>query len=395
MSGFCGKLLARESLLKNYSSLFTLYIVTFTVHCTVSFLFPVIPLYATELGAPVSQVGLIVAISGYVTAVILIPIGLISDRSGRYKFVIVALSICIAAPLFYPRATSTQMVMLVVAIHGIGRAFFFPTGLAIAADLAPEERRGEVMGWYSTSSHLGLMAGPVAGGFLLHRYGFETAFYGCSALPMLAMVFLLFRLRDFQKSTAADQAVTGSWGWLRKRTAISGLLAYMFCAFGSSTVCTYIPLYGKGFGINEAAVGVIITAFYAGSALARAPAGRLSDIVGRKPLIIAGMAISGLAIAFFSQLSSLSQLTPTAIGFGIAFGIAVPPSLAMVADLLSSGSRGLSMGVATCLYQVGLAVGATSMGFVAEISNFETMFITCGATFFVVLLVITGLLRAG
>jgi MFS family permease len=385
----CGKKLV----LKNYSSLFTLYIVTFAVHCTVSFLFPVMPLYARELGASVSQVGLIIAISGYVTALLLIPIGLISDRAGRHKFVLLALSICAVAPLLYPLATDAQAVMVVIALHGLGRAFFFPVGLAMAADLAPVERRGEVMGWYSTSSHIGLMSGPIAGGFLLQNLGFAATFYICAVLPMLALILVLMQIRSFKQSQAAKQVVSSSWSWLKRRTAIASLLAYMFCAFGSSVISTYIPLYGKGFGVTEAGAGVILTTLYAGSALSRFPSGRLSDMFGRKPLIIIGLAVSGLTIAFISQFHSLSTLIPTAIFFGIAIGIVVPPSLAILADLSSTGARGLSMGVATCLYQVGLAVGATSMGFVAEMTSFEIMFIVCGVIVFFILLLITHLLR--
>ena len=71
--------------MRNSFTLVTLYIVAFVGFTGFSFLFPVIPLYAAELGADVAEVGVIAAMNAYVAAFLLIPFGLLSDRLGRHR----------------------------------------------------------------------------------------------------------------------------------------------------------------------------------------------------------------------------------------------------------------------------------------------------------------------
>ncbi len=379
--------------MKSFFSLFTLYAVTFAAYTSFSSLYPVMPLYAAELGAPVSQVGLIVASTNYATASLLIPLGILSDKFGRRTFLTTGLVVFTLAPLLYPLATTYQQLFYVRVIHGLSQACFLPSAFALAVDLAPASRRGEALGFFTMSLHIGLMTGPVTGGFLLSRLSFEAAFYGCSAISMLGLVFILFRFGSISTGTMDTLTEKSSWSWLKQRPAIAGLLAYMFVSFGTFSITTFIPLYGKGFGIAEAGLGLIITTLFASSAFLRALTGRLSDKIGRKPVIFCGFIICATAAALISQFDSLSQLIPTAICFGIGVALASPAIVALIADSSSAKARGLSMGVSTCLYQAGQAIGPTIMGFIAETSNFETMFLACGASLALVLFVFIGLSR--
>ena len=380
--------------MKNHFTLYTIYVVAFVAAASFSLLFPVMPLYAAELGAHVSQVGLIVAAYSYVAALLLIPLGMLSDRLGRHKFLVASLLISTLAPLLYPLATNPQFLIVVRAIHGLALAAFLPAAIALVIDITPAAQRGEAIGWYTASFQLGLMGGPITGGFLLNRFGFGAAFYGCSAISIVGLVFTLCRPGAIAHRPTGKLAGVSSWNWIKQMLVFAGLLTPLFIAVGSGTIAAYIPLYGKGFGISEVNAGLIITAVYASSALLRAPAGRLSDKVGRKPLIICGLAVSAVAVAFMSQFNSLSQLVVAAIFFGVGMGIAMPGGIALLADLSPAAETGLSMGVFACLFQVGLAVGATTMGFVAEMSSFETMFLTCGSSLAFGLLVILGLMWA-
>lgn len=383
----------RELRLKNFSTPFTLYVAAFVAGSSLSWLFPVVPLYAAELGAPVSQVGLIVAAFSYVTALLLIPLGMISDKLGLHKFVIAGLAIFALAPLLYPLAANPQQLMIVRAIHGLSAAAYLPAGIALAMDLAPVAQRGEAIGWYTMSFHLGLMAGPITGGFMLDYFGFAAAFYSCSAAALLGLVFVLCRLGTITQPSVAERTRSSSWGWMKQALAFAALLMPLFIAIGAGTLGTYIPLYGQGFGIAGAGAGAIITATYASSALLRAPAGRLSDRVGRKPMIACGMAVTAVAAGFVSVFHSLSPLIVVAIFFGIGMALAMPAGLALVADLSSAGQRGLAMAMPTCFFQVGLAVGPTAMGFVAEASSFEMMFLVCASSLALGLFIILGLMQ--
>jgi MFS family permease len=381
--------------LKNIFTLITLYIVAFVGFAGFSFMFPVIPLYAAELGATVAEVGVIVATISYVTAFFLIPFGILADRFGRHKLLVGGLVIFTLAPLLYPLANNPEQLILVRAIHGLAAAAFLPTAIAIVVDLTTEAKRGTAIGWYTASLQLGLMAGPITGGFLATKFGFDAAFYGCSAVSLVGLAFVLSRLDVIvHRPTATPDKVSSSWHWLGRPLAIAVLLAPLLVAVGSGTIGSYIPLYGMEFGMTEADAGAIITAVYASSALLRAPAGRLADRVDRKLLLIGGVGLSAVAVSLFSFFHSLSQFIIIGIVFGIGMGIAMPASLVMAADFSSASGRALSMAIPTCFFQVGLAAGPTVMGFVAQMSSFEAMFLACAASLAVGLVIMLVLMRA-
>jgi len=358
-------------------------------------MFPVIPLYATELGASVSQVGVIVATISYVTAFFLIPFGMLSDRFGRQKLLIGGLVVFTLAPLLYPLANNPEQLILVRAIHGLGAAAFLPTAIALVVDLTPETKRGEAIGWYTASLQLGLMAGPITGGFLTSQFGFDAAFYGCSAISFIGLALAFSRLRAIAHQPAVIPVERkSSWRWLAQPLAIAVLLAPLLVAVGSGTIGSYIPLYGMRFGMTGADAGAIITAVYASSAALRAPAGRLADRVDRKLLLIAGVGLSAIAVSLFAFFHSLAQFIIIGVVFGIGMGIAMPASLVMAADFSSAGGRAVAMAIPTCFFQVGLALGPTIMGPVAQMSGFKTMFLACAASLAFGLLIMLGLMRA-
>jgi MFS family permease len=381
--------------LKTSFTLITLYIVAFVGFAGFSFMFPVIPLYAADLGATVAEVGIIVATISYVTAFLLIPFGMLSDRFGRHKLLVGGLVIFTLAPLLYPLANNPEQLIFFRAIHGLAAAAFLPTAIALVIDLTPETKRGEAIGWYSASLQLGLMAGPITGGFLASHFGFDAAFYGCSAISLVGLVLVFSRLQAMAHSSAVTPVkASSSWRWLGQPLAIAVMLATLLVAIGSGTIGGYIPLYGMLFGLNEADAGVIITAVYASSALLRAPTGRLADRIDRRILLIGGVALSAIAVSLFSFFHGLPQFIIIGIIFGIGMGIAMPASLVMAADFSSASGRALSMAIPTCSFQIGLAAGPTAMGYIAQMSSFETMFLACAGSLAFGLFIMLGLMRA-
>jgi MFS family permease len=78
---------------------------------------------------------------------------------------------------------------LIRAFHGLACASFFPAASALAVNTAAPERWGEALGWFTTSTQSAMVAGPLIGGLLLSHYGFGVAFYSCSAMPLLGLIF--------------------------------------------------------------------------------------------------------------------------------------------------------------------------------------------------------------
>ena len=375
-------------------TLISLYAVAFVGYAGFSFMFPVIPIYAADIGAPVSEVGIIVATLSYVTAIFLIPFGMLSDKFGRPKLLMGGLIAFTLAPLLYPFAHSTGTLIAVRAIHGLGAAAFLPAAVALVVDLTPPNRRGTSIGWYTACLQLGLMAGPITGGFLTEHFGYNAAFYGCAAISFIGLALAFSRLRDIaHEPVAALEADVSPWSWLGHPLSIAVMLAPLLVAIGSGTISTYIPLYGQKFSLTEADAGAIITAMYASSSLLRAPSGRLADKIDRRLLLGGGVGIAAVAVSLFPFCHGLVQFIAIGIVFGIGMGLAMPASLAMAADFSSASGRALSMAVPTCAFQIGMAVGPTVMGFVAHARGYETMYLSCAASLAVGLIIMLVLMQ--
>jgi len=163
--------------------------------------------------------------------------------------------------------------------------------------------------------------------------------------------------------------------------------------FSDGSLFPVVPLYCKSIGLASVGAGLVITTIFASSSLSRAPAGRLSDRIGRRPIILLGSVFLSLGVASISQFQTLSYLVVSGILFGLGFGMSSPASFALVAELSSTKVMGLSMAIGAFCFHLGLAVGPTSMGVVAEATNFKIMFLVCASVLAIGVLAIAGLLK--
>jgi MFS family permease len=229
-------------------TLATIYLVAFAGYTSISWLFPCSLTIQPAL-ASASLTRIHRSLYSYVLAIGIIPVGMLSDRLGRRQFLVAGLILSTIAPLLYPLARDMASLYLVGILLGLGGCLFVPTALAIITDLSRQGEHGKAMGWYTASSQLGLMAGPVAGGYIMQQFGFSVAFYGCSALSLMALIFVATRLRAVHQKPVACSVRAPLAMVKHPGTAVS-LMALVVTAVASSSVSTFIPLYVRDFSIS-------------------------------------------------------------------------------------------------------------------------------------------------
>jgi predicted MFS family arabinose efflux permease len=253
---------------------------------------------------------------------------------------------------------------------------FIPVSVAVIVDMAPVEKRGQVLGMAFAAGQLALMLGPLVGGFLVGTFGFNAAFYTCFTVSLIGLLVTLLRYKVLPaKPSISVDTDEKSWSWLKKRIIIAILLVPLLVASGSNTINTYMPLYGQTLGIAEAGVGLIIAIFYASSAIMQVPAGRFIDRIGPKPIILTGLALCAVALATFSRFHTLPHFCIVAVFFGLGVGMAMPGALFLMSAQAPVNVRSMAMAMFTSVFQIGLALGTTIMGFVADATGFQTMFL--------------------
>ncbi|HEX9234896.1 MAG TPA: MFS transporter, partial [Actinomycetota bacterium] len=169
---------------------------TFAYFIAVGTMLPVLPRYVEgPLGKGSVAVGLSVG-SFSLVALLLRPLaGRLGDRRGRRLLIVLGSAVVACSVAALTVATSLSVLILLRLCTGAGEAFFF-TGVASAIhDLAPDDRRGEAVSYFSLALYAGLAVGPILGEGILGDRNFSAVWWVAAALCGLAAVLAL-RLPD-------------------------------------------------------------------------------------------------------------------------------------------------------------------------------------------------------
>jgi DHA1 family multidrug resistance protein-like MFS transporter len=347
---------------------------------------PVLPLFASYLGADPAAVGSVAAVSAFTGVLFSIPIGMLSDRVGRRKMLLCSALVFASAPFCYLFVTKLWQLALVRFYHGLATAAFVPVAMAQVADLFQEER-GERMGWFSTATLLGRFVAPLAGGGLIGFLAFNpllsyrAVYVLCGAAGLLTL-FLIVKVHEPEKTTPCHRSWAETFqalGAVMANRAIlvtSGVEAAILFAYG--TFETFLPLYALARGLSAYEVGICLSAQVISLALTKPTMGRFSDRHGRPPQIFAGALLGAVSIGGFALLDSFLSFLLLSIIFGVSMSTLTSATSAFIADL-SRTARGSAMGILGSIMDVGHTTGPLVAGFVAGTLGYHFSFITAAA----------------
>ena len=168
-------------------TLFVAIITAFLTTFTGSALNLSIPQIGSEFGSSATLIGWIV--TGYLlaSAVLSVPFGRIADLTGKKRILVIGILIFSLTGGLCAFSGSIQILLLFRILQGVGAAMIFSTNIATLISAFPAEARGKVLGYSVASTYIGLSAGPVAGGFLNHTFGWRSIF-----LVIFLISFLVF-----------------------------------------------------------------------------------------------------------------------------------------------------------------------------------------------------------
>ncbi len=151
-------------------SLFVRVLSLLLIGLDVTVLIVALPTIAKELGATVGDLQWITNAYTLVMAAFLLVAGSLGDRFGRKRILFIGFIIFGIASLFASFATTTQMLIAWRALMGIGAAIIMPLTLSMLPIIFPQEERAKAISIWSASSGVGLLCGPILGGWLLEHF---------------------------------------------------------------------------------------------------------------------------------------------------------------------------------------------------------------------------------
>ncbi|MGH2362574.1 MAG: MFS transporter [bacterium] len=360
---------------------------------------PALALFAESLGAGPETIGLVVSVSTLTGVLLKLPAGTLSDIYGRRVLMGVGILAFSLPPFAYPFVSDLEVLTELRAVHGLATAIFGPTSLATVAEMYPE-RRGAALGWYTASTQAGALLGPVLGGWLVYTVDFPRTFLSAGVFGCLGL--LLFFTLQFQTSPQRSRdrqlwpALAVMWrGFLT--VARNGRVLMTSATDGAKMIANgalmaFLPLYGVSVGLNPGEVGLLFGMQGITSFLSKPAMGRLSDKVGRRPLILLGLLICAGTFVLMPRVSGLMLLLGLSAGFGFGEAVVTSSTSALVADLSESGAIGTGMGMQGTISDIGHASGPllagiliAQLGYQGAFTIIASMQLVAAALFWVIM----------
>jgi MFS transporter, DHA1 family, multidrug resistance protein len=347
-------------------------ICTVGIFCFISYnmvRMPALALFAESLGASPERIGLIVSVSTLTGVLLKLPSGALSDIYGRRFLLRIGVVAFGLPPFLYPFITNVDALTALRFLHGLATAIFAPSALATVAELY-RERRGAALGTYTACTQSGSLLGPFLGGYLIHAAGFSTAFVTAGVFGCIGMVLFYSLHLDVAVPQRKDEGMTAvmSEMWKgfaavakNKKVLITSVTdAAKMIANGA--LMAFLPLYGVSVGLNPGEVGTLFMVQAFTSFFSKPIMGRVSDRVGRQPLIIVGLFICAGTFVCIPHVSIFPVLLLLSAGFGFGEAVVSSSSSALVADSSEFKTLGAGMGMQGTIMDIGHASGPLLAG---------------------------------
>lgn len=328
-----------------------------------SILFVVIPLYVSVLPHPLLSlheplmVAVLISTYGLLTTVMQPVAGALGDWLRRRKLLIeVGLGVVAAATLGFIWAGRYADLLWLRVGQGIGFSLTVPASLALLAMGTRRETRGGSMGIYTALRMVGFSIGPLLGGYLLDHFGFSLTFFTGAGFVIVGMAAVGIWVPEEPPSHEPREFKLFGTGLInRGLIAVATSTMVMAIAFSElvpleKTVNARTHETAFGFGLS-------FTALMVARLLLQIPLGRYSDHIGRKPVIISGLAVLTPATVLLATSRSMYALAGWRLLQGVGAAAIAGPAFAVAADLSARGGEGRQMSIATMGFTLGIAIG--------------------------------------
>ena len=322
--------------------------------------------------------GLVKAASNFIA-------GGLADRFGRRTVLLVGWMAALPVPPLIIFAPSWGWVVFANVLLGLNQGLAWSTTVNMKIDLVGPRRRGFALGLNEASGYLAVSVAAAVAGFLAANYGIRPGPYllaeGLAACGFLLSLFARDTSPQVELESAGAMGAE-SLGKLaaevsfRDRTMSSACQAGLVNNLNDGMAWALLPLFfaARGLGLRE--IGLLASIYPAIWGAGQLGTGWISDYVGRKSLVVAGMLLQSLAIAGFVILPGFTWWVAESVLLGAGTALVYPTLLAVIGDAARVPERATALGIYRFWRDSGYAAGAIIAGVIADAAGFPAAIIT-------------------
>jgi MFS family permease len=308
--------------------------------------------------------------------------GRYSDIYGRKAILVAGWLVATPVPFMLMWAPSWNWVLVANLFLGVSQGLTWSTTVIMKIDLAGPKNRGLAMGINEFAGYAAVGIAAFATGWIATNYGLRPEpFYLGIAFVIAGLLLSITFVREthhhakheaslhtVHQSTAVPSQRTIFWRTtLHDRNLSSISQAGMVNNLNDGMAWGLFPLVFASAGLGLTQIGWLAAIYPGVWGICQLFTGALSDRVGRKWLIVAGMWIQAVGIAVIASISMFGAYAVGAVLLGVGTAMVYPTLLAAIGDVINPTWRASTVGVYRLWRDLGYAVGALLSGVVADI----------------------------
>ncbi len=319
-------------------------------------IYPLLPFYATRLGASAAVVGALVAAFSIAQLLSAPAWGWMSDRYGRRPAILVGLIVSAFAYVIFAFAGTLVMLFISRVVQGLGGGTIGVVQ-AYVADITEGKDRAKALGWLSAVTSLGAVIGPALGSILIGLGGRTAPGLGSATLCVLVAVFAWKFLRESHAVLSTSErkalALQSRGGAIRTvvthpaepASRLIWIYAIAIGAFYGTTPMLPLILADR-LDVNESNVGFFVMYLGGMGVLVRTLLlGRLIEWLGEPRVSRLGLVFLAAGLAMVALIDSYPTMIVSMTLMPIGTGLLFPCITAMLSRVVPNAQRGLYMGV--------------------------------------------------
>jgi MFS family permease len=345
---------------------------------------PVLPVYAASFGVGHTAVAALISTFAFVRLAFAPVSGRLVNKFGEPHVYIVGILIVAFGTALSGFSSSYPEMLTWRALAGVGSTMFTVAALGLLIRITPAPMRGRASGLWAAGFLVGNVCGPIVGAGLV-PLGLWVPFVSYGVMLCLAAFVVWFFLR---RSTLAalDKTSTETPMSMREavrhptyRAALASGFANGWAVFGVRI--SLVPVFViEALKHSPAVAGISMSVFAAGNAAMLFLSGKIADSRGRKPVALAGLAVSGLATVWMGFTGDVWTFMAASLVAGMGAGLLNPPQNAVVADVIGArGKGGPVLAGFQMVTDLGAIIGPMCAGLLADTLGFEASFAITGA----------------
>ena len=344
----------------------------------------ILPLFVVgTLGASAALLGLLEGLAEATAQVAKLFSGVLSDRWGSRKgLALLGYGLAAVVKPLFPLATSVESVFAARFIDRVGKGIRGAPRDALVADIAPPELRGAAFGLRQSLDTVGAFAGPLIAVVLMTLFLFDIrSVMWVACIPaLIAVAFLAFGVDEPPQAKQAERKPGFD---LRTASSLGGAF-WQVTAVGAAMMLArfseaFLVLKAADAGLSIAWVPLVMVVMSLVYSLSSYPAGALSDRVGRRGLLVAGLLVLVLADLVLAFGGSITSMMIGVALWGLHMGLTQGGLSSMVADNAPKPLRGTAFGVFNLASGLALLVGSVVAGLLWDWSGPSATFLAGGA----------------